>query len=151
MKIPGCNLIVALWSLRWFGPEYVSARLVRGSLASQSSRAVKTPQRTRGEAHGPWIYYSVVAATKPNQDTRDSVEYWEGSGVGALEALEKTLRQGTVVNTAWRETGNRRPSRVAPPIANNRRAINSQSFDWYAVFEFRDGKWYMTAFNECCE
>jgi len=99
-----------------------------------------------------FYYLSSGGDENHNEDTRDEAfEYWEGSGVGAWEALEKTLRQGTVVNTAWREPGNQRPSRVAPPIANNRRAINNQRFDWYAVFEFRDGQWYMTAFNECCE
>lgn len=99
-----------------------------------------------------FYYLSSGGDENQNEDTRDEAfEYWEGSGVGAWEALEKTLRQGTVTNTAWREPDNDRPSRVAPPIANNRRAINNQSFDWYAVFEFRDGKWYLTAFVECCE
>ena len=99
-----------------------------------------------------FYYLSSGGDENQNEDTRDEAfEYWEGSGVGAWEALEKILQQGTVANTAWREPGNRQPSRVAPPIANSRRAINSQSFDWYAVFEFRDGQWYMTAFNECCE
>lgn len=99
-----------------------------------------------------FYYLSSGGDENQNEDTRDEAfEYWEGSGVGAWDALEKILQQGTVANTAWREPGNRQPSRVAPPIANSRRAINSQSFDWYAVFEFRDGQWYMTAFNECCE
>lgn len=100
-----------------------------------------------------FYYLSSGGDENQNQDTRDEAfEYWEGSGIGAWEALDNTLRKGTVVNTAWREPENsHRPSRVAPPIANSRRAINNRSFDWYAVFEFRDGQWYMTAFNECCE
>ena len=99
-----------------------------------------------------FYYLSSGGDENQNQDTRDEAfEYWEGTGIGAWEALEKTLRKGTVLNTAWREPDNDRPSRVAPPIANNRRAINNRRFDWYAVFEFRDGQWYMTAFNECCD
>ena len=99
-----------------------------------------------------FYYLSSGGDENQNQDTRDEAfEYWEGTGIGAWEALENTLRKGTVLNTAWREPDSNRPSRVAPPIANNRRAIKNQSFDWYAVFEFRDGHWYMIAFNECCE
>ena len=99
-----------------------------------------------------FYYLSSGGDENQDQDTRDEAfEYWEGSGIGAWEALDNTLRKGTVLNTAWREPDSNRPSRVAPPIANNRRAIKNQSFDWYAVFEFRDGQWYMTAFNECCE
>lgn len=99
-----------------------------------------------------FYYLSSGGDENHNNDTRDEAfEYWEGSGIGAWESLEKTLQQGSVINTAWREPDNRNPSRVAPPIANSRRAINNRSFDWYAVFEFRDGKWLMTAFNECCE
>ena len=100
-----------------------------------------------------FYYLSSGGDENQNQDTRDEAfEYWEGTGINAWEALDNTLRKGTVVNTAWREPENsHRPTRVAPPIANNRRAIKNQSFDWYAVFEFRDGQWYMTAFNECCE
>ncbi|HKO59870.1 MAG TPA: hypothetical protein VJV03_01810 [Pyrinomonadaceae bacterium] len=100
-----------------------------------------------------FYYLSSGGDENQDQDTRDEAfEYWEGSGIGAWEALDNTLRKGTVTNTAWREPENRhRPSRVAPPIANSRRAIQNRSFDWYAVFEFRDGRWYMTAFNECCE
>ena len=99
-----------------------------------------------------FYYLSSGGDENQNQDTRDEAfEYWEGSGIGAWEALDNALRKGSVVNTAWREPDSNLPSRVAPPIANNRRAIKNQSFDWYAVFEFRDGQWYMIAFNECCE
>ena len=99
-----------------------------------------------------FYYLSSGGDENQDQDTRDEAfEYWERTGIGAWEALESTLRKGTVINTAWREPDNNNPTRVAPPIANNRRAIKNQSFDWYAVFEFREGQWYMTAFNECCE
>lgn len=99
-----------------------------------------------------FYYLSSGGDENGDQDTRDEAfEYWEATGIGALDALEKILAQGTVVNTAMREPGNRRLSRIAPRIANNRRAIRNRSFNWYAIFEFRDGRWHFVAFNECCE
>jgi hypothetical protein len=99
-----------------------------------------------------FYYLSSGGDENSNEDTRDEAfEYWETSGVGAWEARDKFLDQGTAENTAMREPCNRRPSRVAPPIANSRRAIKNRSFPWYAVFEFRNGRWYATAFTECCD
>jgi hypothetical protein len=99
-----------------------------------------------------FYYLSSGGDENGNEDTRDEAfEYWETSEIGAWEALDGALTKGTVPNTAMREPGSRRPSRIAPPIANNPRAIKSRSFDWYAVFEFRDGRWYCTAFNQCCD
>ena len=99
-----------------------------------------------------FYYLSSGGDENSNEDTRDEAfEYWETSGIGAWEALEKVLAQGTAINTAMLEPVNRRPSRIAPPIANSRRAIKNRSFDWYAIFEFRDGRWYATAFTECCD
>lgn len=99
-----------------------------------------------------FYYLSSGGDENGDQDTRDEAfEYWESTGIGALDALEKILAQGTVVNTAMREPGNRRLSRIAPPIANNRRAIRNKSFDWYAVFEYRNGGWQWVALNECCD
>ncbi|MEK6280226.1 MAG: hypothetical protein AABN95_07700 [Acidobacteriota bacterium] len=98
-----------------------------------------------------FYYLSSGGDENDNQDTRDEAfEYWETSG-GSWDALEKALAAGAVPNIAMREPGNRRPSRVAPPLANNRRAISNRSFEWYAVFEFKNNRWYFTAFTECCE
>lgn len=98
-----------------------------------------------------FYYLSSGGDENDNQDTRDEAfEYWTAS-VGSWDSLEKVLAQGTVPNVALREPGNRLPSRVAPPLANNRRAISNRSFDWYAVFEFRSNRWYFTGFTECCE
>ena len=99
-----------------------------------------------------FYYLSSGGDENGDQDTRDEAfEYWESTGIGALDALEKILAQGTVANTAMREPGSRGLSRIAPPIANNRRAIRNRSFDWYAVFEHRNGRWYWIALNECCD
>jgi hypothetical protein len=99
-----------------------------------------------------FYYMSSGGDENSNNDSRDEAfEYWETSGVGAWEALDTVLAQGTVVNTAMREPGAVGPSRIAPPIANNRRAIKARSFKWYAVFEFKDGRWYCTGFTECCD
>ena len=99
-----------------------------------------------------FYYLSSGGDENDNQDTRDEAfEYWQASSAGGWEVLEKVLAQGAVPNVAMREPGNRLPSKVAPPLANNRRAISNRSFEWYAVFEFRNNRWYFTGFTECCE
>ena len=99
-----------------------------------------------------FYYLSSGGDENDNQDTRDEAfEYWQASAAGGWDALEKVLAQGAVPNVAMREPGNRLPSRVSPPLANNRRAISKRSFEWYAVFEFRNNRWYFTGFTECCE
>jgi hypothetical protein len=98
-----------------------------------------------------FYYLSSGGDENDNQDTRDEAfEYWEAS-VSSWDSLEKVLAQGAVSNVALREPGNRLPSKVAPPMANNKRAIASRSFEWYAIFEFRKNRWYFTGFTECCE
>lgn len=99
-----------------------------------------------------FYYLSSGGDENGNKDTRDeALEYWESTEIGALDALEKALAQGAVINTAMRQPENRNPSRVSPPLANDKQAIKDRSFPWYAVFEFRNGRWYWTAFTECCE
>jgi hypothetical protein len=99
-----------------------------------------------------FFYHGSGGDENGDEDTRDEAfEFWAEPRLQAWESLEKILSQGTVRNTALREAGNRRPSRVAPPAANNRRALESHRVDWYAVFEFRDGRWYCTVFNQCCD
>jgi hypothetical protein len=99
-----------------------------------------------------FYYLSSGGDENNNQDTRDEAfDYWETSNIGVWEAFDKVLAKGTVPNTAMREPENRRPSRIAPPLANVKEAIRTKKFEWYAVFEFRDGKWYCTAFTECCD
>ena len=85
-------------------------------------------------------------------DSRDeALEYWGELRVQGWAALEKTLAAGAVPNRLMRTPNNRRPSRVAPPAANNRRAAESHAFEHYAVFEYRGGRWYCIAFTECCD
>ena len=77
--------------------------------------------------------------------------FWDHPEVCGWEAFDRVLAQGTVPNTAWPDVRSKRPSRVAPPIANNRRAIKREGFDWYAIFEFRGGRWYCIVFAQCCD
>lgn len=99
-----------------------------------------------------FYYHSSGGDENGDEDTRDEAfELWGEPRLRAWESLEKILARGTVPNTAMRQPGNRRPSRVAPPAANSRRAIESNRLDWYAVFEFREGRWYCTVFNQCCD
>ncbi len=89
---------------------------------------------------------------RDGDDRDETFEFWDGPNVNGWQAFSRVLAKGTVANTAWRERGSKTISRVAPPIANNRRAINKASFDWFAVFEFRkDGRWYCTTFAQCCD
>lgn len=84
-------------------------------------------------------------------DARDeALAFYDARGSAAWSALEKTLRRGVVRDAR----GNERPNRfgrVAPPAANDPRAARARSFDWYAVFEYREGRWLWTAFAECCD
>lgn len=99
-----------------------------------------------------FFYHGSGGDENGDEDTRDEAfEFWSEPRLGAWQALEKVLSQGAVRNTALREPGSSRPSRVAPPAANDRRALESHRVDWYAVFEFRDGRWYCTVFNQCCD
>jgi len=99
-----------------------------------------------------FYYLSSGGDENGNEDTRDEAfAYWENSGIGAWEALEKALAKGTAPNVGMREPDRTWPSRIAPPLANNRKAIANRSFPWYAIFEFRDGRWYCVAFTECCD
>ena len=99
-----------------------------------------------------FYYLSSGGDENDNQDTRDEAfDYWATSQAGSWEVLDKTLAAGVVNNTQMREPDNTNPSRVAPPLANDKTAITNRSFEWYAVFEFRKNRWYFTAFTECCE
>ncbi len=99
-----------------------------------------------------FYYLSSGGDENGNNDSRDEAfEYWTNAQPGALDALEQVLAESSVTNTAHRNPDSRWPSRVAPPIANDQKAIKERSFPWYAVFEFRKGRWYLTSFIECCE
>jgi hypothetical protein len=85
-------------------------------------------------------------------DRDEAFAFWDDPLTRGWEALERTLAKGAVPNTTLTDGRNRRPSRVAPPLANSRRAVRRAAFDWYAVFEFReDGRWYCTVFAQCCD
>ncbi|HWS56023.1 MAG TPA: hypothetical protein VN228_17925 [Pyrinomonadaceae bacterium] len=106
----------------------------------------------RGMMARDFFYHGSGGDENGDEDTRDEAfEFWSEPRLGAWEAFGRVLAQGAVRNTAMREPGNRRPSRVAPPAANSRRAIETNRVDWYAVFEFRGGRWYCTVFNQCCD
>ena len=40
---------------------------------------------------------------------------------------------------------------IPHPAANIRQNIKREAVHWYAIFEFRDGRWYCTIFNQCCD
>lgn len=85
-------------------------------------------------------------------DSRDETfEFWDQPETRGWEALERVSAQGAVPYTSSPNPRRGGPSKVAPPIANSRRAVMRESFDWYAIFEFRDGRWYCEVFVQCCD
>jgi hypothetical protein len=99
-----------------------------------------------------FYYLSSGGDENGNADSRDEAfDYWESSRVDMWGTLDKILAQGTVKNTAMLDLEIHGPSRLAPPLANNARAIKERSFDWFAVFEYKRGRWYWVGFTECCD
>lgn len=85
-------------------------------------------------------------------DTREEAfAFWDEPHTRGWEALDRVLAQGTVPNTALPDSRHTGPSKVAPPLANSRRALGRAGFDWYAVFQFRGGRWYCVVFTRCCD
>lgn len=154
---------------RFLIPALLFVLLVPGAAAAQRAsaadrawrpflRTFRAAVRKRDQAAlrkmmaADFYYHSSGGDENGDEDTRDEAfEFWSEPRLGAWEALGKVLAAGAVRNTTMREPGNRKPSRIAPPAANDRRAIESNRVDWYAVFEFRGGRWYCTVFNQCCE
>ena len=98
-----------------------------------------------------FYYLSSGGDENGNNDSRDEAfDYWQNAHPGAWDAMDRVLAQDSVVNTARRNPESRWPSRIAPAAANQS-AAQSQNHEWYAIFEFRNGKWYFTSFVECCE
>ena len=85
-------------------------------------------------------------------DSRDETfAFWDEPLVRGWEALDRVLAQGVVPNIALSDPSHTGPSKVAPPAANSRRAARLQTFEWYAVFQFRDGRWCCVVFVQCCD
>lgn len=85
-------------------------------------------------------------------DSRDETfDFWDEPLTRGWEALNRVLAQGVVPNTTLTAPGHSGPSKVAPPLANNRRAMRRASLDWYAVFRFSEGRWYCVTFVQCCD
>jgi hypothetical protein len=72
----------------------------------------------------------------------DAFEFWDDPLNRGWEALDKTLRWGSVAAARWWADGGKPkyPGRVSPPAANVKRNVDRASFDWLAFFEFRDGR-----------
>lgn len=79
-------------------------------------------------------------------------QFWDEPTARRWKAFERALRRGTVPMADWWDEGSKRTylSRVGPPSANVRRNMRN-GLDWYAVFEFRNGRWFCTVFNQCCD
>jgi hypothetical protein len=80
-------------------------------------------------------------------------KYWDDAIGQGWRAFNRVLTHGTVPMAGWWDHGAKRKyiSRVAPPAANIRRNIDRELIDYYAFFEFRNGRWYCTIFSECCD
>ncbi len=155
MRLLGCLLVLLLLLAPTVAEAQTKSadRAWKPFLASISAAVKKRDRTALSKLMARDFYYlSSGGDENGNNDSRDEAfEYWQNAQPGAWEALEKVLAEGSAVNTAHRNPESRWPGRVAPPIANDQRAIKDRSFPWYAVFEFRNGRWYLTLFTECCE
>ena len=80
-------------------------------------------------------------------------QLWDDPNVGGWQAFNRIISRGTVPRAAWwnADAKSKYMGRVAPPAANIRRNVKRGAVHWYAIFEFRDGRWYCTVFNQCCD
>lgn len=104
----------------------------------------------------PEFHYTLGHHPRSQQSDRreDAFKYWDDPQINGWKALEKTLANGAVPMAAWWRSGRKDkipPGRVAPPAANIRRNIDRELIPWIAQFEFHDGDWYFTSFDECCD
>jgi hypothetical protein len=119
--------------------------------------AIKRRDRTRlKEMMLPAFHYSNGHhARKQNEDFREEAfRYWDEQIRDGWRALNRTLAKGAVPMAAWWRAGNKQkspPSRVAPPAANIRRNVDRYLVSHIAIFEFRNGRWYFTDFDICCD
>jgi len=84
----------------------------------------------------------------------DAFKYWDDPINDGWRALNRMLAKGAVPMAAWWRKGNKQkspPTRVAPPAANIRRNIDRDLVSHIALFEFRNGRWYFTDFDVCCD
>ena len=82
-------------------------------------------------------------------DTRDEAfKFWDDTS--AWDGLWKALQHQAIPTVLWRtdKKSAKNPSRIAPPQANQK---GNHNYKYYAFFEYRNGKWYCTIFNECCD
>ena len=85
-------------------------------------------------------------------DTRDEAfEFWDEHLGRGWKAFEKLLRGSAVTGKGLLNSHDGTPQKVAPPAINKRVNVLKGGITWYAVFEFREGRWYCTIFNECCD
>lgn len=76
--------------------------------------------------------------------------YWDREEMWAWQSFDAVLEQGAVPMSSWWFGGRpENPGRVSPPSADIEDGL--QDGDWYAIFEFRWGRWYCTVFVQCCD
>jgi hypothetical protein len=116
--------------------------------------AFRTAVRNRDRAELRKMMSSDFFSSGGNDSGAEAAfQFWDDPNVSGWEAFNKVLARGTVPMAAWWDAGGKRKyiSRVGPPAANVRRNMKLQYVDWYAIFEFREGRWYCTIFNQCCD
>jgi len=119
--------------------------------------AVRRRDRVRlKEMMIPEFHYSLGHhVRKQKEDFREEAfKYWDDPLNDGWRALNRTLAKGAVPMAAWWRKGNKQkspPTRVAPPAGNIRRNIDRDRVPYIALFEFRNGRWYFTSFDICCD
>jgi hypothetical protein len=136
--------------------ETVAAKRAWPSFIAEFHRAVKKRDRVSlKKMMLPDFDFSEAGGDGDGDgDTRDEAfQFWDETETGAWDAFDKILSRGAVPMSSWWDGGRKRetPGRVSPPATNKRRNITSGHIEWYAVFEFRGGRWYCVIFKPCCE
>lgn len=113
-------------------------------------RAVKNHDRTTLRTMMSADFFS----SGGNSEGADAAfQFWHDSQVHGWLVFDRVLARGTVAKAAWWNAGHKSKyiGRVAPPAANIRRNVKRGTVHWYAIFEYRDGRWYGTVLNQCCD
>jgi hypothetical protein len=112
-------------------------------------------KRNRGtlkEMMAPDFFYTIAHHASDQRDA--AFAYWDESRGRGWKAFKLILAKGTVRTADKSLSSNGEfegPMRVAPPAAARRRSFTRNLIDWYAVFEFHQGRWYCITFIDCCE
>lgn len=135
----------------------VAAERAWPAFFSRLKSAVKRRDRARlkGMMIPEFRYTLGHHASRREIDSReDAFKYWDDPNNPTWNDLDRTLAKGAVPMAAWWREGNQElspPTRVAPPAGNIKWKVDKGRVHFIALFEYRNGRWYFTLFDVCCD